>query len=273
MKFSVILLLLCTLLWAQTKSGYMIILGGGKDAAAAQKALIRYKQKSQLWANFEPAGYPKEMLSDTVTGLNPGFHIAVAGVCEQEEMAKLFLEIITTDMGGVYIRKVTMNSSEVTGAFQATQYIKSRVLKLKNRVITGISNRTPSCTTSGDYNWGGGPGYQEKEVDASGLLMYRQDTDGDWAGNSQTIYCVKDQFKVFEDIRYDAVFVDGRIGYAVERLDTTISWCYFVDEKPVALYSDYTFEIIGGDGFTPTGNYYLEKAVRLRRCADSLLCK
>lgn len=84
---------------------WAVILGGGKEAKDGEQALQSFRQKSLdtlKWAE----GYPKVLLSDTLPGLNPGFHIAVLGFCANKAQAAEATRALNYDFGGgVYFKK------------------------------------------------------------------------------------------------------------------------------------------------------------------------
>ena len=87
------------------KEAWVVILGGGKEAKDGEQALQTFKQKSPeglKWA----AGYPKVLVSDTLPGLNPGFHIAVLGFCAGKAQAAEAARALNDTLGGgVYFKK------------------------------------------------------------------------------------------------------------------------------------------------------------------------
>lgn len=272
MRTMFILLVSIFMLFAETKSGFMIIVGGGKSKTDADRFLQKYKNESQLWANFEQSGFPQTMLSDTIDGLNKGFHIAVAGICSEEQTAKLFLEMIKMEMNGVYMRKVKMDSNKVTGIFQSTQFVKSQIIKLRDKVIATVSKQVPTCTTTIEINCDGGYCSGTKKENANGLLTYFENFGGDHSEDESMIYCKNNQFRVYDYWYSRAIYADGHFGMGIEGIDSTESWCYFIDEKPVALSDEYQFFIIGENEFDLKSGNFLNNAKAMKATADSILC-
>jgi len=84
---------------------WAVILGGGKEAKDGEQALQSFHQKSPdtlKWAE----GYPKVLVSNTLPGLNPGFHIAVLGFCADKAQAAEATRALNDALGGgVYFKK------------------------------------------------------------------------------------------------------------------------------------------------------------------------
>jgi hypothetical protein len=83
----------------------LIILGGGKTPAEAQAALERYKGVAHPGVTAAE-GYPKLLKSDELAGLNPGFHIAVLGICSEVERARALRDLANLSLPGVYLKPV-----------------------------------------------------------------------------------------------------------------------------------------------------------------------
>lgn len=92
-------------------SFHVIILGGGKTPAEAQAALERYKDAAH--EGVTPAeGYPKLLKSDELAGLNPGFHIAVLGICSEVERARTLRDVANLALPGVYLKQVQVSVAD-----------------------------------------------------------------------------------------------------------------------------------------------------------------
>lgn len=85
----------------------VLILGGGRDAAAANRALSDWQRISKtVGALVKPAaGYPRVVESKTIAGLHPGFFIVIAGFCTEGDAAKR-LETLRAFVPGAYRRTV-----------------------------------------------------------------------------------------------------------------------------------------------------------------------
>lgn len=89
---------------------YILILGGGKTKAEAEKALLRFKML-MLPFSFN-AGFPKTYSSETIEGLNPGFEIAVLGFYKNESDAKLHSQLVNSvSEDWSYYKKVNIEYS------------------------------------------------------------------------------------------------------------------------------------------------------------------
>jgi hypothetical protein len=95
---------------------YIIIVGGGKTPEDAQLAKKNYLKQTELTeqidANFQI------LLSDTIQGLNPGFHIAIMGFCNNVHKAKLLTNFANRYLKGVYYKKVTLKTKEKSPVFK-----------------------------------------------------------------------------------------------------------------------------------------------------------
>lgn len=101
---SVFFILLFAYSSANSKTTNIIIVGGGKTQADAIQAKSKFKNSNKA------QNITKEeivlMLSDTIEGLNPGFHIAVLGCCDDDAIAKLLVKCINAAYPGVYAKKI-----------------------------------------------------------------------------------------------------------------------------------------------------------------------
>lgn len=84
---------------------YLIILAGSKNAKDTEKKLAEIMKRWPGSVRLSE-GYPGIMRSDGKKGLNPGFVIAVAGVCSEEGKALEIQKELRKTIPGVYIRKV-----------------------------------------------------------------------------------------------------------------------------------------------------------------------
>ncbi|MBN1207997.1 MAG: hypothetical protein JXB05_24245, partial [Myxococcaceae bacterium] len=87
----------------------VLIWGGGRTPEEGRKALERFEaEREGLEAVLSPGeSYPRVVASDTLPGLNPGFHVVVLGACKPEE-AKAPLAALQAFKPGVYARAVKM---------------------------------------------------------------------------------------------------------------------------------------------------------------------
>lgn len=102
-RFIVIIFALTACIWANDSS-YIVIFAGGKTKADAINAVNKWESssiKKEL-----PQITPVALLSDTIEGLNPGFHIAVAGSYLNKNIAMNIRDEVNTFFKGTYIRKV-----------------------------------------------------------------------------------------------------------------------------------------------------------------------
>ena len=99
--------LLCSPALARDESGssHIIVIGGGKSAGDAGKALGQVK--AMTLAPLAPGpGFPRTMKSDSIPGLNPGFHIAVFGFCANKDDAAAVRDMLNLRVDGVYTKAV-----------------------------------------------------------------------------------------------------------------------------------------------------------------------
>ncbi len=87
----------------------LLVWGGGKTPADAQKALDDWKSRSEGWLAFVKLadGFPRIVESKTVEGLNPGFHIVVLGACEDALKAQHVLDFFKQVEPAVYSKQAT----------------------------------------------------------------------------------------------------------------------------------------------------------------------
>lgn len=64
-----------------------VIWGGGKDAEAAKASLAKWEEERELLAEtlVLAEGFPKQVSSASVPGLNPGFEVVLLGFCRGDE--------------------------------------------------------------------------------------------------------------------------------------------------------------------------------------------
>lgn len=84
---------------------YWIIVTGSKDQKETERLLAAVMKRWPAAVELDK-GYPKIESSDGRKGLNPGFHIAVAGVCSKEADATAVRDAIRKAVPGAYVRKV-----------------------------------------------------------------------------------------------------------------------------------------------------------------------
>lgn len=87
----------------------VLIWGGGRTPEEGRKALERFEaERDGLEAILTfGEGYPRVIASDTLPGLNPGFHVVILGACKPEE-AEEVLETLQSFKQGVYTRAVKL---------------------------------------------------------------------------------------------------------------------------------------------------------------------
>jgi len=106
MKYIVVLmffLLFAGNIQAEKAEAYLIIVGGGKSYADAEKAKAAYLSFEELTSQV---GHDIVLIaSDTIEGLNPGFYIAYIGVCGEMQKAKLIADFANNYCKGTYIKK------------------------------------------------------------------------------------------------------------------------------------------------------------------------
>lgn len=153
---------------AKAGSSYIIILGGGPIVADAKAALDRYPVAAQ--ALVPGAGFPKLEVSDTIPGLNPGYHIAVFGVCASEETARLSRDLLNLGVPGTYIRKVDVEiaadtcprlRSVPTTAISPTRSFRTDVVKPVHKGVPNVTwealrkdDQTSCAKAALRLNWG-----------------------------------------------------------------------------------------------------------------------
>jgi hypothetical protein len=132
-------------------SAQVIIWGGGKTPEEASKALERFQaEREGLEAILTPGeGYPRVVASDTLPGLNPGFHVVVLGACTPEQ-AKEPLESLQAFKAGVYARAVKMALG--TGSCPKLEYnlVSADLVRLTQKPfeLTAASFMTAASSTS-----------------------------------------------------------------------------------------------------------------------------
>lgn len=84
---------------------YFVIVTGSKDRKQTERLLADVMKRWPAAVELGE-GYPKIESSDGKTGLNPGFQIAVAGVCSKEADALAVRDAIRKAVPGAYVRKV-----------------------------------------------------------------------------------------------------------------------------------------------------------------------
>lgn len=85
---------------------YAIIMAGGTTPEPVTKAVADYKLFGGLAGIFPTEGFPQVVASATVSGLKPGFQVAILGYCAKEADAKSLREISDFAYPGTYLRKV-----------------------------------------------------------------------------------------------------------------------------------------------------------------------
>jgi len=88
---------------SEPEKGWMVIVAGDKDEAAAREKYRAYDERGPSVGNF-----PAMFLSDDVEGLNPGFHIVVAGIPRDKATAEQMAKTLGAEWEGTYIREVTV---------------------------------------------------------------------------------------------------------------------------------------------------------------------
>jgi hypothetical protein len=85
----------------------VLIWGGGRTPEEGHKTLERFEaERGGLEAVLSPGeGYPRVIASDTLPGLNPGFHVVVLGACKPGEATEP-LKTLQAIKPGVYARAV-----------------------------------------------------------------------------------------------------------------------------------------------------------------------
>lgn len=84
----------------RTPKTFVVIWGGGGNASDADAAAADFTQRG-----FSSSAPITKVLSDTVPGLNPGFHIAILGACKKHD-AHSILRRARRSYPGVYLRTV-----------------------------------------------------------------------------------------------------------------------------------------------------------------------
>ncbi|MEL6649256.1 MAG: hypothetical protein AAFQ87_00480 [Bacteroidota bacterium] len=100
-----LLLFIPTLKGQSTTKTDLIIIGGGRSYADAQKAKQGYQAMPELDAQF--AGPLSIIKSDSIEGLKPGFYIAILGYCQDPQKAESILKVCRQYLPGVYKRRVS----------------------------------------------------------------------------------------------------------------------------------------------------------------------
>lgn len=117
--FLILFLFLSLSLFAENYETYIIIIGGGKAPKDAQLAKENYLKQPELTKQVD--ANLQIVFSDTILGLNPGFHIAIMGFCNNMDKAKLLTNFANKYLKGVYYKKVTLKTKEKSPAFKSNQ--------------------------------------------------------------------------------------------------------------------------------------------------------
>jgi hypothetical protein len=83
----------------------VVILTGDEKEAVAKDKLAAFLKEPNTLVTFSP-GYPKIIKSDDMAGLNPGFFIAIGGVCKDAKAARAASALLGLASPGTYLRKV-----------------------------------------------------------------------------------------------------------------------------------------------------------------------
>lgn len=86
----------------------VVILGGGKTPAEAERVARQFEKVKDSFAD----GFPKQVRSDDVPGLKPGFHLLVGGFCADKAGALRAAKALAQTVKGVYTRTVTAAQPE-----------------------------------------------------------------------------------------------------------------------------------------------------------------
>lgn len=238
--FKSTILILTLVLFVSAKSftsGYLIIVGGGKTKALAQT--YEKKLEQTMWyQSTHQEGLPTLLLSDTVTGLNKGFHIAVAGITEDKAYATFIQQLLLRNMKGVYIRSVTLNKAVKPIEYVNKQPIAEYLLSVMKREDMQINSAVKSCDTliinNGPYCEGGNCDNVLFHKNGKVLLYYRS-WGGDHGGQESNYYYKNGRLSHSMDIEDRAIYENGNPFGAVLGTDYDTSWVYYVDGSAVAL--------------------------------------
>lgn len=86
------------------RKGYLLVLASAPTPEAARAALARTPQLEVLKL---AAGFPRIVESARVSGLRPGFHVVVGGICEARSPAEVARQVLDVAAGAdFYVREV-----------------------------------------------------------------------------------------------------------------------------------------------------------------------
>jgi len=83
------------------EQGWMVIVAGDADQVAARAKYDAYAARGPAMGDF-----PALVDSSQVEGLNPGFHIVVAGIPRDEQTARQMATALGREWEGAYVREV-----------------------------------------------------------------------------------------------------------------------------------------------------------------------
>lgn len=272
MMKSIVLLLTCLLLLqAEPTTGYMIIVGGGTTQADANKYLQKYQSETEMQHCIEESDFPTTLLSDTIEGLNPGFHIAVAEIFPYEAQALLFLEMIRDDMNGVYMREVTVHQSLVEGAFSTNDIALAQIIRQREKAKAAITNKDQICSTSTELNLLGGYSFGIKVKRENDSEFYTTIWEGEHGDYENSYYLDEGTLKVFQSRSSTAQYGSGMRDFL--GMKESGNWCYFIDGQPVA-FTNHKSElfILGHIDFDEKLTDVLYQIRELREEAKTVSC-
>lgn len=93
---------------------YIIIIGGGTTEAALPPLQAKFKSSGFSKLVPLPNNSILTMDSNNISGLNPGFHIAVLGICTQKEKAQSLRDVANLTFPGTYIKQVQVHFSQLS---------------------------------------------------------------------------------------------------------------------------------------------------------------
>ncbi len=89
---------------AAPADGFIVILGGGKTADAAEAARTDWVDRARWRPAVAVEGWPRVLASESVVGLKPGLQIAALGVCPPDKAVAA--QVAAGAVPGAYLRKV-----------------------------------------------------------------------------------------------------------------------------------------------------------------------
>lgn len=232
-------------------SGYLVIVGGGTSKAVAE-TYEKKLQQTMWYQSTHQEGLSTLLLSDTISGLNKGFHIAVAGIVQEKAYAVFIQQLLLRDMEGVYFRPVTLTKAvqpiEYTRKQPVAEYILSLIKREENRASTVLSGCDTLIIENGPYCEGG---MCDNTIYHTGgkVVLYHRYWGGDHGGEESVHYYSKGKLSSVMTIEDRSIYKDYNPNGPVVDTEYDTSWVYYIDGTAVALKNYENLIFTGGSLF------------------------